>query len=141
MAIDVVMPKMGESITEGTIIEWKKNVGDSIERDETLLEISTDKVDSEVPSPESGVISEILFEVNQTVEVGTVIARLGGKGENQSTPAETKKPEPKKEVVLPEETIAVELSKNSNILKSDSKRFYSPLVKAIAKDKNISIPI
>ena len=81
MIIDVVMPKMGESITEGTILEWKKNIGDTIKRDETLLEISTDKVDSEVPSPDSGTILEIFFEVNQTVEVGTVIAKIGEPGE------------------------------------------------------------
>ena len=61
MATDVIMPKLGESITEGTILEWKKNVGDSISRDETILEISTDKVDSEVPSPASGTIIEVLF--------------------------------------------------------------------------------
>ena len=62
--IDVVMPKMGESITEGTILEWKKQVGDSIDKDETLLEISTDKVDSEIPSPATGTIMEIIVQVN-----------------------------------------------------------------------------
>ena len=64
MAIDVIMPKMGESITEGTILEWKKNIGDRIALDETLLEISTDKVDSEVPSPAAGVITELLYNIN-----------------------------------------------------------------------------
>ena len=62
MIVDVLMPKMGESITEGTIVEWKKNVGDMIAKDETLLEISTDKVDSEIPSPSTGYISEILYK-------------------------------------------------------------------------------
>ena len=62
MATDVIMPKLGESITEGTILEWKKNVGDKVLRDETILEISTDKVDSEVPSPDSGVLLEILYK-------------------------------------------------------------------------------
>ena len=61
MSADVIMPKLGESITEGTILEWKKNVGDSVSRDETILEISTDKVDSEVPSPAQGKIIEILY--------------------------------------------------------------------------------
>ena len=61
MAIDVIMPKLGESITEGTILEWKKGVGDTVSRDETILEISTDKVDSEVPSPGAGKITEILL--------------------------------------------------------------------------------
>ena len=64
MAIDVIMPKLGESITEATILEWKKNVGDVVGRDETILEISTDKVDSEVPSPASGTLLEILFKKN-----------------------------------------------------------------------------
>ena len=81
MATDVIMPKLGESITEGTILEWKKNVGDSISRDETILEISTDKVDSEVPSPASGVLLEILYQKNDTVAVGEVIARIGESGE------------------------------------------------------------
>ena len=75
--VDVVMPKMGESITEGTILEWKKQVGDSINKDEALLEISTDKVDSEIPSPASGTIIEISAKVNETVPVGNIIARIG----------------------------------------------------------------
>jgi len=74
MIVDVVMPKMGESIMEGTIIEWKIGVGEAIQQDETLLEISTDKVDSEIPSPATGTLTEILFEPNSTVEVGAVIA-------------------------------------------------------------------
>ena len=77
MAIDVIMPKMGESIMEGTILEWKKKPGEEIKRDETLLEISTDKVDSEIPSPSSGIILDILYKSNETVEVGTVIAHIG----------------------------------------------------------------
>ena len=96
MAIDVIMPKMGESITEGTILEWKKNIGDTIVLDETLLEISTDKVDSEIPSPAAGVLTELLFSVNDVVEVGTVIARIGGKGE---APVE-KSPEVVKEAIF-----------------------------------------
>ena len=75
--IDVVMPKMGESITEGTILEWKKSIGEMIGKDETLLEISTDKVDSEVPSPAEGTLLEIIAQVNDTVPVGEVIARIG----------------------------------------------------------------
>ena len=77
MIVDVLMPKMGESITEGTIVEWKKNVGDSIGKDETLLEISTDKVDSEIPCPTAGKVLELIFEKNDTVEVNTIIARIG----------------------------------------------------------------
>ena len=74
---EVVMPKMGESVMEGTVLEWKKAVGDTVEQDETLLEISTDKVDSEVPSPEAGTLLEILVEEGETVDVGTPIAVIG----------------------------------------------------------------
>jgi 2-oxoglutarate dehydrogenase E2 component (dihydrolipoamide succinyltransferase) len=77
-AVDVVMPQMGVSVSEGTITKWLKQVGDQIEADETLLEISTDKVDTEVPSPASGVVSEILVAEGETVEVGTLLARVGG---------------------------------------------------------------
>ena len=76
MIIDIVMPKMGESITEGTILEWRKKVGEPIALDEILLEIGTDKVDSEIPSPNSGIVVEILGEVNQVMDVGAVIARI-----------------------------------------------------------------
>ncbi|MFN5309199.1 MAG: biotin/lipoyl-containing protein, partial [Candidatus Kapaibacterium sp.] len=74
MRIDVVMPKMGESIQEGKILKWVKNVGDKIDRDEVLLEISTDKVDTEVPAPNGGILVNILANVDDTVEVGKVIA-------------------------------------------------------------------
>ena len=76
MVIDVVMPKMGESITEGTILEWYKKVGDSIAQDETLLEIGTDKVDSEIPAPSGGIVTEILAQPNDVIDVGEVIARI-----------------------------------------------------------------
>ncbi|HET7129758.1 MAG TPA: 2-oxoglutarate dehydrogenase, E2 component, dihydrolipoamide succinyltransferase [Gaiellaceae bacterium] len=90
-AVDVVMPQMGVSVSEGTITKWSKSVGDTIEADETLLEISTDKVDTEVPSPASGVISEILVQEGETVEVGTVLARIGGE---PAAAAPTAPPEP-----------------------------------------------
>ena len=85
-AIDVVMPQMGVSVSEGTITRWLKNVGDPIVADESLLEISTDKVDTEVPSPGSGVVSEILVQEGETVEVGTVLARIGGAAETAVEP-------------------------------------------------------
>ena len=84
---EVVMPKMGESVMEGTVLEWKKAVGDTIEQDETLLEISTDKVDSEVPSPEAGTLLEILVEEGDTVDVGTPIAIIGAAGAVAEAPA------------------------------------------------------
>ncbi len=80
MIIDVVMPKMGESITEGTILEWYKEIGESIEKDETLLEIGTDKVDSEIPAPESGTVCDILAKPNDIIDVGNIIARIDTSG-------------------------------------------------------------
>jgi 2-oxoglutarate dehydrogenase E2 component (dihydrolipoamide succinyltransferase) len=81
MATDVLMPQMGESIAEGTITKWLKKVGDPVERDEPLYEISTDKVDAEIPSPASGVLKEIIIGEGETVEVKTVVARIGESGE------------------------------------------------------------
>src|SRR5690554_8149522 len=72
--VEVVMPQMGESVMEGSVIEWSKKVGDRVETDEVLLEIATDKVDTEVPSPESGTLVEILAEAGETIQVGQVIA-------------------------------------------------------------------
>ena len=81
MAVDVVMPQMGESIAEGTVSRWMKKVGDRVNRDEPLLEISTDKVDAEIPSPASGVLSEILAKEGETVAVNAVVARISAEGE------------------------------------------------------------
>src|ERR1051325_6395463 len=78
--VDLVMPKMGESIMEATILKWHKHPGDNVKMDETLLEIATDKVDSEVPSTAEGVIEEILFKENDVVPIGTVIARIKSNG-------------------------------------------------------------
>src|SRR5919202_6664493 len=79
--VDIVMPQMGESVSEGVILEWHKQPGDAVAQDETIVEISTDKVDAEVPAPASGTMGEILAEAGETVEVGQVIARMtGGNG-------------------------------------------------------------
>ena len=75
--VDVVMPQMGVSVSEGTVTRWLKNVGDTVSADEPLLEISTDKVDTEVPSPGTGVLQEILVQEGETVDVGTLVARIG----------------------------------------------------------------
>src|SRR5207247_5944032 len=80
MATEVVMPQMGESIAEGTITKWLKNVGDHVDRDEPLFEISTDKVDAEIPAPAAGTLTEIKFKEGETVEVNTVVAVLDGEG-------------------------------------------------------------
>lgn len=79
--MEIVMPKMGESVSEGTIIKWHKKVGDKVERDEIIFEISTDKVDTEIPSPAAGVIQEIKVPEGETVEVGTVVALINENGE------------------------------------------------------------
>src|ERR1700716_3719353 len=81
MATDVVMPQMGESIAEGTIVRWIKKVGDKVDRDEPLFEISTDKVDAEIPSPAAGVVSEIRVKEGETVPVNSVVAVIGAAGE------------------------------------------------------------
>src|SRR5712664_2038642 len=81
MSTEVVMPQMGESIAEGTITKWFKRVGDRVERDEPLFEISTDKVDAEIPSPSAGVLTEIKVKEGETVPVNSVVAVIGGAGE------------------------------------------------------------
>ncbi len=87
MAVDVIMPQMGESIAEGTLVKWLKNVGDKVERDEPLFEISTDKVDAEIPSPSAGTLLEILVQPGQTVEIKTVVGRIGAAGEAKGASA------------------------------------------------------
>jgi len=152
--VKLVMPKMGESIMEATILNWVKNVGDSVDVDETILEIATDKVDSEVPSPVAGVIAEILFQENDVVAVGAEIAVINTEGEAPaSTPSEAPKEEaPKKApaaksngkangVVKPTPQPAVALAApvaGGNISSRSEGRFYSPLVKNIAKQEGLS---
>ncbi len=89
MPVDVIMPQMGESIAEGTLTTWLKQKGEKVERDENLFEISTDKVDAEIPSPAAGTLGEILVEEGETVEVGTVVARLYAEGEEPAEGAAT----------------------------------------------------
>ena len=117
MSVEVVMPQMGESITEGTVSKWLKAVGDKIEKDEAILEISTDKVDAEVPSPGAGVLLEIRANEGETVEVGTVVAVIGEAGEQpaagsadagtaEAAPAEVPAPEPVAEEAPTPEPVA-----------------------------------
>src|SRR5262245_29628810 len=86
MATDVVMPQMGESIAEGTIVRWIKKAGDTIDRDEPLFEISTDKVDAEIPSPAAGVLAEIRVKEGETVPVNSVVAVIAAAGEAAAAP-------------------------------------------------------
>ncbi|MBN1634750.1 MAG: 2-oxo acid dehydrogenase subunit E2 [Ignavibacteria bacterium] len=140
MIVDIVMPKMGESIMEGTILKWLKNVGDKIERDENLLEISTDKVDTEVPSPESGILVEKLFKENDVVEVGKVIARLETEARTAVTTSaagEPKEPEKEKTDEKPRTEVKPAEKTEPETEKVTASRFYSPLVMNIAKEEGI----
>ncbi|MBX7041587.1 MAG: 2-oxo acid dehydrogenase subunit E2 [Ignavibacteria bacterium] len=143
MSVDIVMPKMGESIMEGTILKWHKKPGDKVEVDETILEISTDKVDTEVPSPEAGIVAEILFKEGDVVEVGKVIARLSGNGGGavSSEPAaEPKAAEPVSEVKSAPAVKQVEEQVTlSEVPSAGNGRFYSPLVLNIAKKEGIPL--
>src|SRR6185295_12968040 len=87
MATDVVMPQMGESVAEGTVVRWIKKVGDKVDRDEPLFEISTDKVDAEIPSPAAGVLSEIRVQEGETVPVNSIVAVIGQAGDVKAQPA------------------------------------------------------
>ncbi|MBN2355948.1 2-oxo acid dehydrogenase subunit E2 [candidate division KSB1 bacterium] len=128
--MDMIMPQMGESIVEGTIIKWRKQPGEPVQKDEIILEISTDKVDSEIPAPADGILAEILVEEGQTVAVGTPIARISKKddkqGKSEPTPQREQPPETKPEPAI--KTPAIEL---------DSKRFLSPVVKKIAREHGL----
>ncbi len=144
--VDVVMPKMGESLQEGTIIKWLKQVGDKIERDEMLLEISTDKVDTEVPSPVTGTVAEILYKENETVEVGKVIAKIAT-GELTTAKPLPKVNQPTKMTSTQEQTTVsvAQATKQTTetpiteIPREKDGKFYSPLVREIAKEKGISL--
>lgn len=151
-ATEVVMPQMGESIAEGTISKWLKSVGDEIERDEPLLEISTDKVDAEVPSPVSGTLLEIRHNEGETVEVDTVLAVIGAEGASapaasQPEPAPVKVEAPTPEPVPAQKAVAASAAKTNGHNKPRSEMTVeelrrtksSPLVRNIAKEHNIDI--
>src|SRR5438876_9626843 len=87
MSVSVTMPRLGESVTEGTVTRWLKQEGDQVEADEPLLEVSTDKVDTEIPSPAAGVLSRIVVHEDETVPVGAELAVIGGAGGGGSAPA------------------------------------------------------
>ncbi|MBC8756700.1 2-oxo acid dehydrogenase subunit E2 [Kordia sp. YSTF-M3] len=134
--IPLKMPKMGESISEATIISWLKNVGDTIEIDETILEVATDKVDSEVPSPCTGMITEIRFQPNDVVPVGEIIALIDATGEVEVS--ETANDEVKKEAPKKQETFKAEAPTNSEYVRNPD-AFLSPLIVSIAKKENMTI--
>jgi len=129
------MPKMGESISEATIISWVKNVGDYVEAEETILEVATDKVDSEVPAPASGVITEIRFQKDAVVEVGTVLALIEETAGSQKPEVGSTKIEVKKEQVV--EVPQTKIQNSKFIANPDA--FISPLIISIAQKENLSI--
>jgi len=144
MQVEVVMPKMGESIQEGKILRWMKKVGDKIQRDETILEISTDKVDSEIPSPIAGVLARIVAQEQDTVPVGTVIAYIETDAHTKVEAGAQISPPQRQMTVASEIAETQTMRQTSELIPSISKgnngsRFYSPLVRTIAKNEGLSI--
>src|SRR5690606_4978137 len=155
--IELKLPQMGESVAEATLTSWLKNVGDTVEADEAILEVATDKVDSEVPSEVDGVLVEKFFDVDDVVKVGEVLAIIETNGEYKSVieekvPQKEEKPQIKeveqKQEDIPQEVLAkVEetFEKAKEVIHtptqdfSSSERFYSPLVRNIASEEGISI--
>ena len=139
--VDLVMPKLGESIMEATILKWHKNVGDKVAQDETILDIATDKVDSEVPSTAEGVIEEILFKENDTVPIGTVIVKIRtSAAETASAPAAPAAPKQEYEEAKVLEHIPYQPAAQTAATPSgNAPRFYSPLVLNIAQSESISM--
>ncbi len=138
--VELIMPKMGESIMEATILSWLKKPGDKIEQDESVLEVATDKVDTEVPTTHGGILKEILAQKGDVVKVGKAIAIISTEGNEEVTIAAPKK-EPKPETKSTP-VVAVHASNGAGVPADDFKsstRFYSPLVKNIAKEENIAV--
>jgi len=147
-AVDVVMPQMGVSVSEGTVTKWLKSEGEQIEADEALLEISTDKVDTEVPSPASGIVTQILVQEGETVEVGTKLAVIGGEaGGAPEAPAEPEAPAAAPEAVAqPAETPAPEPEPAQQPAatapadgQQNGKSFVSPVVARIAAEHGVDV--
>lgn len=141
--VDLIMPKLGESIMEATILKWHKKPGDTIKQDETVLDIATDKVDSEVPSTAEGVIEEILFNENDVVPIGTVIAKIrvgvnAAISNTEPAPA-PRQPEYEDAKVVEEIPYQPTASAKSDSSPKSTIRFYSPLVLNIAQQEGISM--
>ena len=143
--IELIMPKMGESVSEATIISWSKKVGDLVEIDETIIEIATDKVDSEVPSTHEGKLVEMLFNVDDVVNVGQPFAVLESAQESDSD-GQLEAEEVKEDIAVEKISQSIEQSvekiveevNETKVVQSSNDRFYSPLVKNIAKKENVS---
>lgn len=139
---DLIMPKMGESVAEATIIKWTKNEGDNIKLDETVLEIATDKVDSEIPSPFEGTLTKKLFKEGDVVQVGAVIAKISNEANasvSTTTSPKVEAPATKTETQNTSVSTTISSPAQTNNNYSNSDKFYSPLVKSIAKEEGISL--
>ncbi len=132
-ASDVIMPQMGESIFEGTITKWLKKPGDTVQQDEPLFEISTDKVDAEIPSPVAGVLSEIKVQAGTTVQINTVVAVISGAGAAAAGAAPSPSPAPSAPVSVAEPAAEPEAAESGERVRS------SPLVRKIAKENNLDL--
>ena len=141
--VDLVMPKMGESIMEATILKWHKQPGDAVRMDETVLEIATDKVDSEVPSTEEGIIQELLFNENDVVPVGATIARIKtdvNEAINEGGAEYSIQPQEEAEIFVQSKSVTAPLPASPPAAaSSNGNRFYSPLVLNIAAQENVSL--
>ena len=135
---ELTMPKMGESVAEATIIKWTKNEGDSIKIDETVLEIATDKVDSEIPSPFEGTLIKKLFNENDVVQVGAIIAIISSDA-NASVAETPKTAAPTQQTNASTSISPIAVTTLESVNFSNSDKFYSPLVKSIAKEEGISL--
>jgi len=138
MPTDVIMPQMGESIFEGTITKWLKKPGDKVQRDEPLFEISTDKVDAEIPAPTSGVLQEIKVSEGTTVQVNTVVGTISGDGE-AAAPAKTPAPAPEKKEVASAKPPAPVAESRPEPETHDEDVRSSPLVRKIARENNVDL--
>lgn len=137
--VDLVMPKMGESIMEATILKWLKNPGDTVTQDETVLEIATDKVDSEVPSTADGIIEELLFQPNDVVPIGSVIARIRTSAENETAAPIASVATPVVEKPQPVQAAEEAIVQQEHTVPGNGNRFYSPLVLNIAASEGVSM--
>lgn len=139
MPTEVIMPQMGESIFEGTIARWLKRAGETVEKDEPLFEISTDKVDAEIPSPVSGVLKEIRFEEGATVQVNSVVAVIGDAGESAATAPAEAAPAKAAPKPVPVAESAPAATGAGQVDAGGRQARYSPLVRRMAKDHNIDL--
>ena len=137
--VELIMPKMGESVSEATIISWTKEIGETIELDETVVEIATDKVDSEVPSTHEGKLIEKLFEADEVVQVGQVFAILESEDvESSSQEIDTTVTDTEKIKIIEKEVLET-IEKNTSNTSNSGNRFYSPLVRSIASEEGIKV--